>query len=74
MCIICVNYHVTTVEACEKHETACLSGECVNSAQICDGVLDCQDGSDEYKCREPLNDREGRERERGGDRERERRE
>jgi hypothetical protein len=32
----------------------CDSGECINSAFCCDGVFDCEDGSDEQRCDVPL--------------------
>ena len=28
----------------------CSSGECIQRRQICDGMMSCKDGSDEYQC------------------------
>ncbi|KAK3760498.1 hypothetical protein RRG08_022784, partial [Elysia crispata] len=37
--------------ACEIHTTRCAdTGRCVPRAQLCDGLLHCQDGSDEDNC------------------------
>lgn len=42
----------STKHVCEDHEFACVSGECIRQAFVCDGALDCLDGSDEQKCGE----------------------
>ncbi len=31
-------------------EATCISGECVNSSLVCNGELNCLDGSDEAHC------------------------
>ena len=35
---------------CLPNETRCSSGKCIQTEYICDGDLDCDDGSDEENC------------------------
>ncbi|XP_064613600.1 uncharacterized protein LOC135477432 [Liolophura sinensis] len=44
--------HVSTAtrSACLPDQFTCHNGMCVNRTQICDGTLNCADGSDEEKC------------------------
>ncbi|KAJ1522549.1 hypothetical protein ONE63_001735 [Megalurothrips usitatus] len=37
-------------QVCGAHEATCSSGECVPKSTVCDGNLDCSDGSDEMRC------------------------
>ena len=37
---------------CDSSEFQCTTNECIDSAQICDGYLDCADGGDEIECSE----------------------
>ena len=38
--------------ACEYWQATCANGECIDKTAICDGDVDCQDGSDESSCSE----------------------
>ncbi|XP_015241296.1 PREDICTED: basement membrane-specific heparan sulfate proteoglycan core protein isoform X8 [Cyprinodon variegatus] len=38
---------------CRTDQAKCQSGECINRIYICDGELDCKDGSDELACGTP---------------------
>ena len=45
---------VTTVRpaaVCPPHQATCANGECIDRTAICDGDIDCSDGSDESSCR-----------------------
>lgn len=35
---------------CMPDETACDSDRCINKTQVCDGINDCADGTDEDNC------------------------
>ncbi|XP_042860326.1 basement membrane-specific heparan sulfate proteoglycan core protein-like isoform X47 [Penaeus japonicus] len=35
---------------CTSNEFTCSSGECVSTGVVCDGIVDCNDGSDEISC------------------------
>ena len=37
--------------ACASYQATCANGECIDRAAICDGDIDCSDGSDESSCR-----------------------
>ena len=39
-------------DLCDSSEFQCTTNECIDSAQICDGYLDCADGGDEIGCLE----------------------
>ena len=41
--------------ACASYEATCANGECIDRGAICDGDIDCSDGSDESSCSEYLN-------------------
>ncbi|KAG8224763.1 hypothetical protein J437_LFUL005332 [Ladona fulva] len=36
--------------ACGLNEATCSNGECVRKDKVCDGRIDCSDGSDEMRC------------------------
>lgn len=38
--------------SCESVEFRCHDGKCVDKRTVCDGRLDCRDGSDEENCGE----------------------
>ena len=48
------DYHVTAVGVCLINQVQCTTGGCVNSSQLCDDVIDCEDGSDEFTCSKPI--------------------
>lgn len=37
-------------EACGYNEATCSNKECIPKSKICDGQIDCSDGSDETRC------------------------
>ena len=42
---------VTPAAVCPPHQATCANGECIDRTAICDGDIDCSDGSDESSCR-----------------------
>ncbi|KAL4681590.1 hypothetical protein H8959_007067, partial [Pygathrix nigripes] len=43
-------YHLGIPEPCKEDNFQCKNGECVPLANLCDGDLHCEDGSDEADC------------------------
>lgn len=37
---------------CKDGEFVCTNGDCVSNEYVCDGIADCDDGSDENSCGE----------------------
>ena len=37
---------------CKEGEFVCTNGDCVSNEYVCDGIADCDDGSDESSCGE----------------------
>ncbi|CAL4181857.1 unnamed protein product, partial [Meganyctiphanes norvegica] len=40
-----------TLTSCTEEEFACDNGDCIKFTDICDGMLDCEDKSDEKECK-----------------------
>lgn len=38
------------VEACGLNEATCSNKQCILKSKVCDGQIDCSDGSDETRC------------------------
>ena len=52
MIVIIIILLLTPVDAkkCKKHEWTCNTKTCINYSDKCDGVVNCEDGSDELAC------------------------
>ncbi|XP_023321610.1 basement membrane proteoglycan [Eurytemora carolleeae] len=37
--------------SCQLYQATCNNGDCIDRSQVCNGVIDCADGSDESGCR-----------------------
>ena len=53
LCVLfCLVFHAL-VGTCEETEFSCITGgQCVSNSVQCDGVEDCDDGTEEYLCSE----------------------
>ena len=38
---------VLYIEGCKEHDFSCSNGQCIPESYKCDGLTDCDDGSDE---------------------------
>ncbi|XP_050052982.1 basement membrane-specific heparan sulfate proteoglycan core protein-like isoform X1 [Aphis gossypii] len=45
-----VDVTVRPLEACGLNEATCSNKECILKTKVCDGQIDCSDGSDETRC------------------------
>lgn len=45
-----VNPGSQETKVCDIVEATCRNGECVSKSVLCNGVMDCSDGSDEQNC------------------------
>lgn len=45
-----VDVTVPPIEACGLNEATCSNKQCILKTKVCDGELDCSDGSDETRC------------------------
>ena len=41
-------YYCLDQDACGKEEFRCEAGDCIHVSQVCDFIVDCTDGSDEF--------------------------
>lgn len=41
---------VRPIEACALNEATCSNKQCILKSKVCDGQIDCSDGSDETRC------------------------
>jgi len=54
--IILMNYisgidvTVRPIESCGLNEATCSNKQCILKTKVCDGQIDCLDGSDETRC------------------------
>lgn len=48
--ILGVDVTVRPVEACGLNEATCSNKQCILKTKVCDGQIDCSDGSDETRC------------------------
>ena len=44
-----------SIETCDEGEKLCKNFQCLPATRWCDGVVDCQDGSDESQCSQLIN-------------------
>lgn len=48
--ILGVDVTVRPLEACGLNEATCSNKQCILKTKVCDGQIDCSDGSDETRC------------------------
>lgn len=48
--ILGVDVTLRPLEACGLNEATCSNKECILKTKVCDGQIDCSDGSDETRC------------------------
>ena len=48
----CIRYGLESIAVCHCPQffVRCMSGECIDSSRVCDGVANCKDNSDELLC------------------------
>lgn len=53
MCVICINICTVSfnfqTQPCTNTEFECLNSQCIKYEKMCDGRIDCNDGSDEIE-------------------------
>ena len=42
-----LNYNPLSIAACGQYEFSCQSGDCIAVYDVCNGIAQCADGSDE---------------------------
>ena len=52
MCMTLLRHVSACFPECKSYEDRCDSGECIFDYASCDGIEDCDDGSDESGCGE----------------------
>lgn len=45
-----VDVVVPAIESCGPNEATCSNKQCILKSKVCDGEIDCSDGSDETRC------------------------
>ncbi|KRF94157.1 uncharacterized protein Dmoj_GI15893, isoform J [Drosophila mojavensis] len=45
-----IDEHERPPTACTEYQATCMNSECIDKSEICDGVPNCSDGSDEHRC------------------------
>ena len=47
--LLCIDYSVCTGHVCD-------GGRCMGKHDVCDGIIQCDDGTDEMNCNEGIKD------------------
>lgn len=45
-----IDVTVRPIEVCGVNEATCSNKQCIPKSKVCDGQIDCSDGSDETRC------------------------